>query len=654
MAKQLAPHRLIFKIHSSRLREAKWDLELPLAEARSRDELVTLNDSQMLRWIDELNGLFGVDEKCFEVKRQLKTLKRLPSGAHNKREIQRLYDELDELQFKPDYMCLVIDRVSDYRRAVKGFNINGVRYVRLLGTNGGVKTSTIVFISERLAPELRKRIENGRHPTEQIPAKFEAYRALTCSGSLPVSMPNGILVVPDCETKFREDIIMLNDEGVDEPVMELQKNAEITLDESDGYGMILPRLAERWSDELHLGYVCGAMNCRCSWTKGMLFAFDFLEFAEKIANEKYVVKDAWGHDIDIRNVEMVLTTSMLKLWQSYDSIEHYLACCEENHYTFAITKTAPKCLEDRRTSNYQFLQSYFLTDEQIDELIKPTVDDIRGVISGDYRKALVFMRGNQLTDDNVESFDSGFVGAMMINPKMYDDPFVRKHIWSVIEKRIDEAKIGVLNLHANYSIICGDPYALCQHIFGLEVTGILKAGEIYNKYWRDTDSDHLACFRAPMSCHANIRKVRVSRSEEADYWYRFVPTCTFLNAWDSLTQALNGADKDGDLIFLTDNSILVENIRPTPAIFCVQRKAQKTDITEEKLVEANIASFGDDIGKTTNYITSMYDVQAQFEPGSPEYETLAYRIRCGQLYQQNAIRFSGFAQQCALKNTVNL
>lgn len=61
------------------------------------------------------------------------------------------------------------------------------------------------------------------------------------------------------------------------------------------------------------------------------------------------------------------------------------------------------------------------------------------------------------------------------------------------------------------------------------------------------------------------------------------------------------------------------------------------EVTEDKLVEANIASFGDDIGKTTNYITSMYDVRAMYEPGSDEYETLTYRIRAGQLYQQNAI-----------------
>lgn len=95
--------------------------------------------------------------------------------------------------------------------------------------------------------------------------------------------------------------------------------------------------------------------------------------------------------------------------------------------------------------------------------------------------------------------------------------------------------------------------------------------------------------------------------------------------------------KDGDLIFLTDNPVLLNNIIPSPTIFCIQRKAEKKVVTEDDLVEANIMSFGDDIGKTTNYITAMYDVQSKFEPGSVEYESLAYRIRCGQLFQQNCI-----------------
>ena len=88
---------------------------------------------------------------------------------------------------------------------------------------------------------------------------------------------------------------------------------------------------------------------------------------------------------------------------------------------------------------------------------------------------------------------------------------------------------------------------------------------------------------------------------------------------------------------LTDNRVLVENTIEQPAIMCVQRKAEKRISTEQDFIDANIASFGNDIGRTTNWITSMYEVQAGYERGSVEYDTLEYRIKVGQLIQQNVI-----------------
>jgi hypothetical protein len=114
-------------------------------------------------------------------------------------------------------------------------------------------------------------------------------------------------------------------------------------------------------------------------------------------------------------------------------------------------------------------------------------------------------------------------------------------------------------------------------------------------------------------------------------------TCTILNSWDTTTHALNGADKDGDIVLLTDNEILIQNTVELPAIMCVQRKARKCVPTENDMIQANIDSFGDDIGKTTNRITSMFNVIAQFPKDSAEHRVLDYRIKCGQLFQQGAI-----------------
>ena len=637
ISKQLVCQKYIYKIHSSRLRKNKWNLTLPIVEARRNDELIALADSQMLRWIDELNNITDADETAKEIKGKIRAIRKESVTSATKREIKNLYTQLDELQFKPDYMCLIIDKDKDYYRACRGFKINGIKYKRLLGTNGGIKNSTIVFVSERLYPELSRRVENDRDASKPlVTAKLEAYKALTCSASTPVSTPRGVLVVNDVETEFVSDIIFLSDEREGEPLMEERKNEKIKNNASDGFGIMLPSLAARWSEELGLDYVVSGLNTRFSFEKGMVFTFNFMDFAEKVAGT-HIVKDAWGNEVDIRKVELILTTSMVKLWDSYKSCDDYINKSIANGYSFGITKTCPKELERERCLNYQFIQSYDLSDEDIDELISPTMNEIKDVLSLDWRKTVLFLKGIGLNERNILGLDDDFIKAMMIDHRVLEDPFVQSNIYQLIKNRINEAKVGVLKVHGNYSIVSGDPYLLCESVFGQKPVGLLKAGEIYNKYWSDCGANKLACFRAPMSCHNNIRLVTPKSNEEVDYWYQHMNTCTILNGWDTITAALNGCDFDGDLVMLTDNRVLVENTRQLPALMCAQRKAEKIIPTEEDFVKSNIGSFGNEIGQTTNWITGMYEVQSGFDRGSTEYEILDYRIRCGQLYQQNSI-----------------
>ena len=61
--------------------------------------------------------------------------------------------------------------------------------------------------------------------------------------------------------------------------MELRKKQLLKVDASDGFGLMLPSLAERWSKELGLNYVMSGCNSRFAWEKGMVYTFDFIDFA---------------------------------------------------------------------------------------------------------------------------------------------------------------------------------------------------------------------------------------------------------------------------------------------------------------------------------------------------------------------------------------
>jgi hypothetical protein len=47
-----------------------------------------------------------------------------------------------------------------------------------------------------------------------------------------------------------------------------------------------------------------------------------------------------------------------------------------------------------------------------------------------------------------------------------------------------------------------------------------------------------------MTNHNNIRIFRFKDNDDTRKWYRFMKTCTILNAWDTTVDALNGADFD--------------------------------------------------------------------------------------------------------------
>ena len=66
----------------------------------------------------------------------------------------------------------------------------------------------------------------------------------------------------------------------------------------------------------------------------------------------------------------------------------------------------------------------------------------------------------------------------------------------MIEKKIREAKIGVISVDGNYSIVFGDLYALCESMFGMEIKGLLQFGEFYARTWLDKGVNEIIAYRS--------------------------------------------------------------------------------------------------------------------------------------------------------------
>jgi hypothetical protein len=601
MAGIKVPQYEIFKIGTKKLKYNNWNLTINKDEAFVLGETVSLFEAQEFRLIANI-----------------------------------LNKPIRKIDFSKYIMSVVIDNPGDFSRATnkKGIVVNGITYKRFVGTTGGLKNNTLLFVNTEVLDELNRRCECKRNKdVKLVPAKLEAYKALTCSASQPIAEPRRILVVRDCITKFIDTVINIDDsnEDIREPVMTILENVELENNVSDGFNLCTIDYMKRVSESLGLDYVTSGVCLRNAWLKGMLYPFPIIEFIEKYNNGEYMIEDVWGNKQDIRECDMIVTESSLKLWVAYDSIDDYMSAYKECGYGFAVTKISSQQLDDTRELNYQYLQSYDFTDEDIKELCAPTIKYLKDSLCGDYESTIAFLGINNQVENNT------WQQALYKSKYMLNDPFIIDSVHKAIKKKINNAKIGKLIVNGNYQIASGDPFALMQSICGLEITGLLKADECYSKYWSDKDVNEVVIFRSPMTSHNNIRKCNVVSNDEVHFWYQYMDTIMIINAWDSFCMAANGCDWDGDILFSTNNPVLARNHKRLPAIQCCQRNTEKVLVTEKDILKTNKNGMGNKVGSITNKVTAMVEVLSHFESNTDEYKELEYRIACGQLYQQNEL-----------------
>lgn len=588
------PQYDIFKINTKKLRYYNWDLKISKRDAFLCGEIVSLFEAQEFRLISQI--------------------------------LDRPIKEIDFSQyiFVPE-----VENKADFKRITsKGVKINGILFKRFVGTPNGLKHNTLMFVNEEVLDELNRRCDCGRKEIPIIPSKLEAYKSLSCSASQPICSPKGILVVSDCLSHIVEDVIDI-DCPIDsaEPDVLLHKGSEIENTITDGFSVCTIDYMTRVGESLGINYIPDGVCLRNAWFKGMLYPFPIVEFFEKYY-DKETVTDIWGNEHNIHDIEMITTESSLKLWKAYDSIDDYVRLTEENGYTWAVTKIAPKVLDDQRELNYQYLQSYEFDDEDIEELCSPTVEYLKNALCGDYESTIKFLGISSNSEPN------SWQRALYENPYMLGDPFIIDSVYRMIRKKIDNAKIGKLIADGNYQTSSGDPFALMQKVCGLEITGLLKSGEAYSRYWIDKGVYDVLAFRSPMTSHNNIRRVDIVANEDTLYWYQYMKTVFIINGFDTFCQAENGCDHDGDAIYTTNNAVLLRKHKRLPAVMCIQHNAEKVIPTEEDILKSNWNGMGNQVGTITNRITTMMEVQSHFAKGSDEYTELQRRIEAGQHFQQ--------------------
>ena len=671
----------IRKYHSGRLKEFGYEVQNTFDESKELNEIIGLSDSQMLKTIREIQNRI-IDKNKLEILiktrdnykmaltyQQSKRGKSSSTAISNKLrnikiknplterlykkyiditinsdEAKRIQDKINRMLFNPDYVTVVMDTLNQYDYLYKnGFTINNNTYKRLSCGAGQARVSTVVFGNEKIIPETKRRLNNGRNLEKKFsPSKFNAYFGLYGSATKEVSEPK-FIVVKDFEnqTSFMANYVIENGWGVDDTI--IQKEIKDTpMNRTDGMGLISYRQAAKWAKEMGLDYVPSQFCIRQSYMKGMVCVFPIHEFCEEINNGNYIVdtiyKDKDGNPIkaDLRDYDVIISESQFKLWDSFDSVDTYIENCHKNKLDWRVALVSPKEAKRMLKLNYQFIQTLNLNKEDIEKLAEQFVEWITKVSYDDAYYMLLFLLGVNNTENKINNFlsssDSYWIKSLIANHEVKNDKYIRTKVRELIKKKIENGCKGDIYVDGNFQVIVSDPYGFMQHVCGLSVTGLLKEGKSYSNYWNERDVTQVDAMRSPLTYMSEHVILDLQKDEDTEKWYRYCKLGIILNYHGHETFNFAGSDFDMDILATTPNKIMIKGIYKDelPVVYDAP-KPKKIIFTEEDLYKSDTFSFGSIIGSITNKSSIGYAklplIKKEFGENSQEYKLIKSRLQ---------------------------
>ena len=549
MAKVLQNQYYIYKIPSNKITKLK---KYSFKDASRDGNIVSIGDNLVLAKIREYYGdksdHVSLYNKVQEIRRQMKEIRKQPTSAKNLENIKKLQSQLDSMLFVDDIINIKVMAKKEYRELGRnGFDLNGRHYVRFMVGSGQMRRNTVTFINENILGYMTEKLMCGldnKIKTINL-AKLSAYFALSFSSVLWVREPR-VCVVKDFNTIVpKQKVNFLKEEESGMTIHQIEKDME--LNSADGQGLISPEMAKLWAEDMHLNYTPCSFVVRTVFVKGNLVPFDFKEYAKE--HGITTIKDRYGTEYNINDVDVLLSESQFKMAKYYSSWEGYLSYHRSYNLKWGVARYNKEFDDEYVLTNYQYIQVLNLNKEEIDGLISYTADWIKNICSGNLEYALAYSIGvknpTSGVDDIINSCGSLFTKAIIKNPEMLKDGFVQRKIYNSIKESIRQAKIGRIWVKGNYQFMISDPVAQCRSALGLSPDGLIPANCVYSNFWNTrTNSDEVVCCRSPLTHYSEVNPLKLFKSEETNKWYKYIYSGMIYSIYD--ISVMKFADSDFD------------------------------------------------------------------------------------------------------------
>lgn len=465
-----------------------------------------------------------------------------------------------------------------------------IKYRAFTASAGQIRTKKVIFVKEETWNKVEKTIMCGL-TIDSINekggcnvTKFLAYLAL-CNSATDEILDFDIdrsIVIEDFE-----NVVVGEVDYIDNKTFEItRKVMGVPINQSDGCGWISPRVNMK------------NFMIRLPWIKGLMTPVNYIKFANE-NNCSTIVKDIYGKEHDLKNVDYVFTKSQFKMWKYYDSWEEYQEYFKKYNCSANMCNLEPNASEFKNASlNYQMWQT--LTDIT-DEEIKSFTSNVEELVSNGYskRKTMIELLGADSSNKNKTSLQK----CIEIYPELINLKYVKEKLASMLNARKKEAKYGKFKMDGKYTFVVPDVVAWLEHVFGLEVKGHLLGNEVSCKLYKK--AKELIANRSP---HL-YREWGVRSNKEPSKWY--LTNAIYASVFDLISKML-AFDVDGDKLLVIDNPKLVEiakrNMEGIVPLYYEMGKANAQIINTQSIYNSLIQAFKfNNIGKFSNKLTVMWN-----------------------------------------------
>lgn len=456
-----------------------------------------------------------------------------------------------------------------------GFYCNGYHYIRLKRTSGSARVGKCLFIEESLYPKIHEWEMCGLMVKEGDPidlAALESYISLSASSAIDTLDidPKSILIIPDCESTFMEDSVIVEMDK-NKRVVAREGHVEISNSVFDGQSLI---------DKSVMGkYGCyGMVLLRNRFFKSCCFNTNIEQWFKDnhITDLSQLHKDSFTLADKIEDIKLITTPNSVK-YTKFASLSQWLHNIDS---TFTIVKHEKKThfFHGRMVqAHYQLLNTLQLTPEEVHELLEPSLQYVN-MLNTDTDVFKYHIKCSVL-DSSPENLSNVFKNKqeMIYTMLKVSDTFLKTKYFYDFKKEtcksyLKNLKKGHILIDGNYSVLFGNPYEMLLHTIGqfdaASLESSLPIGTIHTKRY-PYGKKILGC-RSP---HISTSNVFISTNQKhpfIDKYFNLTKEIVCVNAiGENIMERLSGCDYDSDMMIVTDNEILIHGALKNYDVFKV-------------------------------------------------------------------------------------